>query len=378
MHKNFADRKYIPLLAISIAEITAMEQLPDKDRDMILPLFPLKGWASAHKLSSSIKKIREATGSRPWIADIDTKFLSSNKTFLFTGSFPERPVFHELQKLLDPHDAFNNWYEFIKGHEEAIPCLRLENLENLEELREQAIKLCALARGLVIRINPTSENYERQELILRALGAEVLEKTLMIYDLGQIDAKFGERINTLVSFITSARAHASSLEIAVSASSFPYGFAGQKQGENSIYERMLYNQISERADLKPIIYSDRGSARADKQDGGAGTPPPRIDYPLKKDWKFVRREVDDDAPNAQERRRAAYIEIAKEITTNTYWIPELRLWGTQQIEITAEGSEFGISSPMRSTAVRINIHLFNQLHYDTETSEIDTDEEWTD
>ncbi|CAI3786942.1 hypothetical protein AHFPHNDE_00588 [Pseudomonas sp. MM227] len=378
MHKNFNNWKYIPLLAISIAEITAMEQLPDKDRDMILPLFPLKGWASAHKLSSSIKKIREATGSRPWIADIDTKFLSSNKTFLFTGSFPERPVFHELQKLLDPHDAFNNWCEFIKYHEDAIPCLRLENLEDLKKLHEQAIKLCALARGLVIRLNPMPENYERQELILKALGAEVLEKTLMIYDLGQIDAKFSERINTLASFITSARAHASSLEIAVSASSFPYGFAGQKQGENSIYERMLYNQISERADLKPIIYSDRGSARADKQDGGAGTPPPRIDYPLKKDWKFVRREVDDDAPNAQERRRSAYIEIAKEITTNTYWIPELRLWGTQQIEITAEGSEFGISSPMRSTAVRINIHLFNQLHYDTETSEIDTDEEWTD
>ncbi|MDY1049258.1 hypothetical protein SOM55_20855 [Pseudomonas coleopterorum] len=378
MHKNFNNWKYIPLLAISIAEITAMEQLPDKDRDMILPLFPLKGWASAHKLSSSIKKIREATGSRPWIADIDTKFLSSNKTFLFTGSFPERPVFHELQKLLDPHDAFNNWCEFIKYHEDAIPCLRLENLEDLKKLHEQAIKLCALARGLVIRLNPMPENYERQELILKALGAEVLENTLMIYDLGQIDAKFSERINTLASFITSARAHASSLEIAVSASSFPYGFAGQKQGENSIYERMLYNQISERADLKPIIYSDRGSARADKQDGGAGTPPPRIDYPLKKDWKFVRREVDDDAPNAQERRRAAYIEIAKEITTNTYWIPELRLWGTQQIEITAEGSEFGISSPMRSTAVRINTHLFNQLHYDTETSEIDTDEEWTD
>lgn len=375
MYKKFNTWKYTPILAISNAEITAMEQLPDKDRELILPLFPLKGWATAHKLSSSIQKIREATGFRPWIADIDTKFLFSNKIFLFTGSFPPRPVFQELENLLDPKNAFDNWYEFIKTHAEAIPCLRLESLE---EVREQAIKLNSLSRGLAIRINPIPENHEKQELILRELGKEILENTLIIYDMGQIDSKFRERLNTVTTFINAARTKASGVKIAVSSSSFPYSFAGQSKGENSIYERMLYNELNEQIGVTPIIYSDRGSARADKQDGGAGTPPPRIDYPLKKDWKFVRREVDDNAPNAPERRRAAYVEISKEISSSSYWIPGLRLWGTQQIEITAEGSDFGIYSPMRSTAVRINIHLFNQLHYDTKTSEIDTDEEWTD
>ncbi|MNI77759.1 hypothetical protein D3C76_1527750 [compost metagenome] len=74
----------------------------------------------------------------------------------------------------------------------------------------------------------------------------------------------------------------------------------------------------------------------------------------------------------------AYIDIAKEIISDEYWIPELRLWGTQQIEITSENNEFGIYSAQKSTAVRINIHLFNQLHYNSIGDVINTDEEWVD
>lgn len=375
MIKNFSNWKYIPVLAISNAEITATEQLPDKDRDLLLPLFPLKGWLNAHKLQSALNKIEDAIGKRYWIADIDHKFLFENKVFLFTGEYPDRPVFQEIQKLIHPENAFNNWYEFIKSQAYAIPCLRTESLENVGE---QIQKLSSLNRGLVIRINPIQDNIEKHRTIINSIKQNKTKDTLMLYDLGHIDSKFSERLPLLQSFINESKSTIEDLTISVSASSFPYGFAGQTQGENSIYERMLYNQLVDIESVGPIIYSDRGSARAEKQDGGAGTPPPRIDYPLKKDWKFVRREVDDDAPNAKERRRAAYREISQEIVTNDYWIPELRLWGTQQIEITAEGSDFGIYSPLRSTAVRINIHLFNQLHYDANTSEINTDEEWVD
>lgn len=375
MKQNFSDWKYVPILAISSAEITATEQLPDKDRDLFLPLFPLKGWLNAHKLESALNKIKDAIGERPWIADIDHKFLFDNKVFLFTGEYPDRPVFHELINLINPENAYNNWYEFIKNQEQAIPCLRTENLENIDA---QIKKLSSLDRGLVIRINPTSDNIEKHKTIIDQIKITATKNVLIIYDLGHVDSRFSERLPLLRSFIDASKTSIEDLTVSVSASSFPYGFAGQHSGENSIYERMLYNELIEAESFRPIIYSDRGSARAEKQEGGAGTPPPRIDYPLKKDWKFVRREVYDDSPNAKERRRAAYVEISQEIVGNSYWIPELRLWGTQQIEITAEGSDFGIYHPLRSTAVRINIHLFNQLHYDSETSEIDTDEEWTD
>ena len=60
------------------------------------------------------------------------------------------------------------------------------------------------------------------------------------------------------------------------------------------------------------------------------------------------------------------------------WDPELRLWGTQMIERTSLGDLDAIISPARSTAVRINIHLHQQLFYGEPGSLHATDEDWVD
>ena len=73
-----------------------------------------------------------------------------------------------------------------------------------------------------------------------------------------------------------------------------------------------------------------------------------------------------------------YTLCAKKIMAEEYWMPDLRLWGTQMIEQTALGDKFGINSPAKATAVRINIHLHTQLHYNAKIEEIDTDDEWID
>jgi hypothetical protein len=60
-------------------------------------------------------------------------------------------------------------------------------------------------------------------------------------------------------------------------------------------------------------------------------------------------------------------------------ILEERVWGTQMIERTALGDPDAITSPVRATAARINIHLHRQLFYDDPGAGLyDTDEEWTD
>lgn len=375
MANIFAARNYIPILAISPAEMSAVEQLPDKDKDQILALFPLKGWVGSHRLSNTLKRIKDSIGDRPWIADIDESFLSENKFFLFTGRHPDTPIYQELKDLLNPENAFENWCSFVRQNEAIIPCVRHETLEGLAD---QLRKLSELNRGVVIRISPDENNISRHEYIIRALQAVGSSDVLIIYDLETIDQNFHERAALLDKFMRFAKENIEDLALSVSSSSFPTGFAGRRDGENSIYERILFNSIDAQEVYSPLIYSDRGSARASKQDGGSGTPPPRIDYPMKKDWKFVRREVDNDAPGSKEKRKEAYIEIAQEIVSADYWMPELRLWGTQQIELTAEGNEFGIFSAQRATAARINIHLFVQLYYNSETDEINTDEEWVD
>ncbi|WP_427198500.1 hypothetical protein AB4J20_24855 [Pseudomonas aeruginosa] len=375
MQNIFIYRSYIPILAISPAEMTAVAQLPDKEKDQLLPLFPLRGWVGSHRLRNTLARISEAINERPWIADIDEKFLSENKIFLFTGKHPETPIYQELKDLLNPNNAYENWCEFIKKNENTIPCIRHETLEGIDE---QIRKLRDLNRGIVFRISPDEHNLSKHEHIIHSLRSNEIKNILIIYDLGAIDQNFRERQSILEKFMQLAKENIKEIAISVSASSFPSGFAGQREGENSIYERILFNSIESKKIYSPLIYSDRGSARASKQDGGSGTPPPRIDYPMKKDWKFVRREIDDDAPGSKERRRAAYIEIAKEVVSADYWLPNLRLWGTQQIELTAEENTFGIFSAQKATAARINIHIFVQLHYNSVPEEIDTDEEWVD
>lgn len=375
MVNSFAIRSYIPILSVSPAEMSAIEQLPDKDKDQLLPLFPLRGWVSSHRLESTLKRIFESIGDRPWIADVDESFLTKNKIYLFTGRHPDTPIFQEIKALLDPRDCFEGWCNFIKQHEQAIPCIRHETLSGL---KEQVQKLNDIGRGVVLRISPDANNIDKHSHIINIIQEVRPDNVLVMYDLETIDVDLKERIPLLERFIEVAKNAIPNAAISISSSSFPAGFSGQNRGENSIYERILFNAIESMRVYSPLIYSDRGGARANKLDGGSGTPPPRIDYPTKKDWKFVRREVDGNAPNSKERRKAAYIEIAQEITSASYWAPEVRLWGTQQIELTAEGDNFGIYSPQRSTAVRINIHLFNQLYYNAETKEINTDEEWVD
>ena len=70
-------------------------------------------------------------------------------------------------------------------------------------------------------------------------------------------------------------------------------------------------------------------------------------------WKFYREPEDD-----------GYVLAAKRLMADKgIWNPQIRIWGTQMIERTAAGDRFAIVSPVRSTAVRINLHLHRQVFY---------------
>lgn len=46
-HDDNFQYDYAPILSLSPSEMMALEQLPGKDKDNILPVIPLKGWASS-------------------------------------------------------------------------------------------------------------------------------------------------------------------------------------------------------------------------------------------------------------------------------------------------------------------------------------------
>ena len=77
-------------------------------------------------------------------------------------------------------------------------------------------------------------------------------------------------------------------------------------------------------------------------------------------------------------KEVLYQEAAIEVMNSEYWDAELRLWGTQMIEKTSLGDQYGITSANRATAVRINLHLYQQLHYFDVLKSLDTEEDWVD
>jgi hypothetical protein len=352
----------------------ALEELPGKDKDLILPIIPLKGWSTSKKLSNSLERVIKAIDNRPWIASIDRSFLTENKFYQLTGKY-QRDVFYELELLLSPKNGYQNWCEFVSKIPNAIPSILLYDRN---EVKSQISALSNLDRGIVfiVNIKEISKNYFDEVTTL--LSEEFKNDIYVIFDTGTLNSDYDDYVNPLVNIISETNQKLPRVSISVSGTSFPSSFSGSHYGENPILERLLFNKVKERTGLANLLYSDRGSARIEKQNGGGGIPSPRIDYPLKNDWRFVRNEYFDAKDPKEKEKEELYKKCALELMAQNYWMKDLYLWGTQMIELTAKGEKYSINSPQKSTAVRINIHLYTQLHYNDNINEIDTDEEWED
>lgn len=365
---------YSPILSLSPSEMDALKQLPNKDKDLILPIIPLKGWSTSKKLENSLKKINNVIDNRKWIASIDQSYLLKNKVFLFTGEYP-REVFYQLKDLLNSDNGYENWFNFLRETPNAIPSAILDDKS---KLKEQIIRLSSLNRGIAFIFDIKNIDLDNYLEIINTISKLKVEDIFLIYDIGTINNNYSQLIKPILDLIEKTKRIIPFSIITISASSFPLNFAGYHRGENPIFERLLFNKIKQKITNYKIIYSDRGSARIENQKGGGGLPPPRIDYALKNDWRFIRYEYENSQEVPQDEKKALYALCAKEIMQQEYWSENLHLWGTQQIELTAQGDEFGIKSPQGATAVRINLHLYTQLHYDDELDNLNTDEDWED
>lgn len=363
---------YLPILALKPAEMAALEELPEKDKELLLPLIPLKKWASSKIFSKSLERIRKALGSNYFIADLDHDFLLDikNKKKSYSDELIE-----EVSDLCLSDNGYNNWVKFISSDEKMIPTLQFEDIT---QLSAQVDNFLILNRPMVARFEFFGDYLISTKKFQEAVKVLSEKKfpygLLVIFDYGDVNRfdlleynKYSTLIKRISDFLPSAI-------FSLSGTSFPYSFSGSYRGEIPIYERQIFNKVSSECDGIHIIYSDRASTRALSNTGGAGIPPPRIDYPLKNDWRFIRKELSSGALEKEELYRIA----ACEIRNSDYWVDCLHLWGTQMIEKTCLGDLYGITSASRATAVRINIHLYQQLHYFDSLDSLDTEEEWVD
>ncbi|WP_028294450.1 beta family protein [Oceanobacter kriegii] len=361
----YESTEYLPILSLSPAEIMAFSELPDKDKKNLSPCIKLKGWLAAKDISNSISKL-ESLGAGNVILDLDYEYVFENKDYLVSGSFP-RPVYEQLKALMDPTGGYKNWTEFVLSYDWCIPVIQTEEFDHVIE---QCQTLTRSGRQFVIRFSLLDIETGRWLGLINMLSG--FDPCLIIFDFGRIDSGTQKYNDIFLGWLEKARSIFPSADFCISGSSFPDGFGGTENGENPICERLLYNNLIKNF-RGNLIYSDYASARVKENRGGGGVPVPRIDFPLKNSWRYVRYR-EGSIPNRTDQYRWA----ANEIMVKDYWQPELKVWGTQMIELTAQGNDYAISTPMKSTAVRINIHLYNQLHYDEELSEIDSDEDWED
>ncbi len=343
---------YLAILGMRPAEMRALEELPGQTKDALLPMVPLRPWVGAHYLESAQERIVQSYGERPIVVSVGEREVPK-----------KRPVFAELEALRDPSRGFRNWCDFIEDNGSYIPTAQIGVNPN-EELIQFA-QLHALGRGLVVHLErPTFPNLHIISGMIGGMTNGGLG-VCFILDFGTASADHLHVAALTVGYIEALLNHSPNAHVSISASSFPSSFSnitGQP-----IYERRLFNEVAMQVALGRLIYSDRGSARAEQLSGGSGVIPARIDYPLFDDWLFFRSD---------EAGFDGYVEQAQVLQTSEFWNADLRVWGTQMIERTARGDHSAIDTPLKATAARINLHLQMQAFYGDMDDAQDTEEDW--
>lgn len=338
--------------------MVALQELPAKDKDLLLPIILLRGWVGSNTLEKSFDRIAEAYDDRPWIADIDEVYMEQPNN---------REVFKELRALTDSSEGYRKWFELIQLKENLIPCLQLRDIT---QLPTQIDHFMNLGRGICVRFTPGM--FASIRPVLAQIASKQVRDLCVILDHGQERYNSRQpdaltRAATIDAYVKQIVAVVPSASVVASSTSFPIDFANGGV-EQEIFERTVYNEVKRLNPTIPVIYSDRGSARAERT-GGGGIPAPRIDYPLSDRWLFFREET----PKPQ-----GYYDAAAAAIASPNWNNDLNIWGTQMIKLTSLGDQYAITSPVRSTSVRINIHLHQQLYYDTPAELTDTDDDWED
>ncbi|MFY2764643.1 beta family protein [Arenimonas sp. MALMAid1274] len=353
--------RYLPVIDLRPAEMFALQELPEKDKEQLRPLIGLRRWSASHELSKSVDRITKAFGTRACFLEMGEEDP--------VESGQERPVHSQLKDLRSPENGFQNWHDFFLEERHAHFTPGLQTGGSPAEFELQIERLISIGRGLIVRIDKPTSLVVGALCSLIAAKVKLAENVTLVLDFGKKSEQFLLEEGSVKSLVSLARTLCPRADIAVCASSFPDSFTSITS--QRIFERVLFERLAKHD--RAIIYSDRGSARAERQQGGGGLPAPRIDYAKKDSWSFFRQSSPLATPFL------GYQSQSIDLIQSETWEPKLKLWGAQMIEKTAAGDEEGgISSPNRSTAVRINLHLHRQLYFNDEESFLDTDEDWVD
>lgn len=344
---QFAETEYAPLLFLRPSELAAVRNLSATQKSRFLPTFRVQPWLASKAPEASLEKICDAMGDSAFACDLNDWWRPKEKRR------PATDAFEAFQS--DP--VRNGWYEMVRKFDQAIPVIRLDipQADILALINADWI----VERGFCFILNERNEHHF--DKLLAALPQIRHSNFFAILDAGwhtdllQLAAATTARALRLFQINPG-------LTLFVSSSSFPSSFENIGLGNPiSLLEYGLYNEVSRQVSLRTnqsrVRYSDWATTRPPNDMIATGWVP-RIDLPEQTAILSFRRRSDEDT---KESRAEACVDIAKTIRDVTDWPAPPPSWGHYTIDLTASGSEFGIKSPAKNTAVRINIHLHNVI-----------------
>lgn len=353
MNVGLNDLTYVPTIYLRPAELSALEHLSNADKDRIIPIVLLKPWANAKTLAQAVLKIEGAFEKRRY-------FLAWDDSYTREAGPSAASI--EYEELRSSYDGFAKWWSFVEERSNVIPYVPLgtEVAENCALLE----KATTLGRGFLVRITRRSGQLIRP--IVEALKEVDHNEYLVCVDVG-----WGRDIlsaemwaDTCVKALVAVNEQ---VKIVVSGSSFPSEFTRiTKAGEEAALERLLYANLVKRNNQAKLIYGDWGSSRA-SLNGGGGVIVPRVDVPMGRSWYIFRADS-----------TGTYRTTAKEAMESGKWPYDPDVWGKYVIRNTSIGQGYVIDSPKKSTEVRINIHLHEQISGDSPPDNQYVEEDFTD
>ena len=295
--RPFEQVRYIPFLSLRPAEMRAIQELPERDKDLLLPYFSIRAWMGAHYLDSALSRLEEAYGRRPHFVTIaDAEPIEG-----------ERPVYAELDELRNSDNGYSAWYHFIEAHSNFIPALQLDEIT---QLRRQTERFYELGRGILVPIREAAFSQARNIADSVSSSTDRGRDVCFFLDFARASRDILMRQAQTLTLARTIFEAAPRSFVAISASSFPDSFA--EITEQRIYERTLFDEVADQLGNPHLIYSDRGSARAERQTGGGGEIPPRVDYAERSRWRFFRS-------NGVGSRAVAYRDQAARLTASRIW-----------------------------------------------------------
>lgn len=334
---DFDRFRYYPSLRSRMWEMRGYAELGDDEKDRLLPIVPLAAHHRTKAISDVAVKVSDYLGDRMRILDLEQSTAYACD---------------DCRTLLNPDNGYAAWRNFVTAQPNSIPTAILPSEAPVRDIVQQARRLERDREQVVIRSRAPSTDLPTLQAVLSAV--DDVNNLMIVLDFGYVRSRAGALAVDAANVINALREIDDATRVVVMGSSYPKSAAAYDDTGAAIpiQERAMHASLGGDA---VAIYGDYGSIHPEPMEPTMARFVPRIDYPLPDVWLFRRVRAD----------QGGFQACAQQITQLTDWQADLvgTVWGADKISTVAAGDLTSMGTPGPWIAVRVNLHLWQQIHY---------------